>query len=206
MPNESYDKVKLEQIKSESVTRIYGRPLDGGDQFDLAARSKDDSHFALQWCLCVQDSPESPCLCRPLIVWIGRTDVITWGEQGRKDHAGESLYFFDLRNDSELLLERIQPISTTVARRLASLPRGDFDKLLAASTTFAGIPFGVAFDLEPDPANPFGRILAILADTVGKAIDWQQFVKDYGKLSKTKLKKYNPVAAAKELRKLLSGL
>ena len=177
MPSETYQALKLEQIKSETVTRIYGRPLDDGDQLDLTDRTRDDFRFAVQWCLCVQDSPESPCHCLPLIVWLGRLDVIAHGKADQKDHAGETLYFFDLKNDATLLLDRVQPISTSAAKRLAGLSPADAATLLEASTTLAGVPFGTA---EISWKSIIEDILEKLDDAgVLDAIDWQAFVKGH---------------------------
>jgi hypothetical protein len=182
MPSETYQAVKLEQVKSETVTRIYGRPLDDGDQLDLTDRTRDDSRFAVQWCLCVQDSPESPCHCLPLIVWLGRPDVIAYGKTDQKDHAGETLYFFDLKNDATLLLDRVQPISTSAAKRLAGLSPADAATLLEASTTLAGVPFSTAAAIPWRTIIEVGAAIADLLEKAGEAgvfdaIDWQGFVK-----------------------------
>jgi hypothetical protein len=182
MPSETYQAVKLEQVKSETITRIYGRSLDDGGQLDLTNRTRDDSRFAVQWCLCVQDSPESPCHCLPLIVWLWRPDVIAYGKTDQKDHAGETLYFFDLENDATLLLDRVQPISTSAAKRLAGLSPGDVEKLLVASTTLAGIPFGgpTTISQEFDPST-WATFWSWLFNDSGlfDAIDMQQMVRDY---------------------------
>ncbi len=183
MPSEAYDAAKLAQIKSATVTRMYGSPLDDLDQLGLADQSRRDSRFAVQWCLCVQDSPESPCLCRPVIVWLGRLDVVSYGKTVHKDQAGESLYFFDLKNDATLLLERVQPISAAVVKKIASLSHRDVDNLLAASTTLAGLPFGGATTIAQmvDPSL-LPVLLDLLLDALGELaapIDWQQLAQDY---------------------------
>jgi hypothetical protein len=180
MPNETYDTVKLEQIKSKTVTRIYGRPLEDNDQLGLTDRTRDDSRFPIHWCFCVQDSPSSPCLCMPHIVWLGHPDVVTYGKTDQKDHAGEALYFFDLKNDATLLLERLQPISTGTAKRLAGLSPADAATLLDASTTPAGVPFGVAENPVVVVLEGIAAAMAIIKGLndagVFDAIDWQGFV------------------------------
>ena len=117
MSNESYDAIKLEQIKSATVTRIYGRPLSNGDEMGLAERTREDSRFPIHWCFCVQDSPTSPCRCMPTILWLGRPDVVDSGKTDLKDHSGELLHFFDLKNSATLLLERVQPIGAAAVGR-----------------------------------------------------------------------------------------
>jgi hypothetical protein len=178
MPSEAYDAVKLDQIKSESVTRIYGHPLEDIDQVDQGVRRRNENPFAVQWCLCVQDSPQSPCMCRPLIVWLTPLDVVSYGKTEYKDRAGESLYFFDITNDAKLLLERVQPIGTSAAKKIMGLSHGDVDRLLAKSTTLAGLPFNGPTTIADDP-SPWLDLFEMLEDLgVFDSIDWQKFVKD----------------------------
>lgn len=182
MPSEAYDAVKLEQIKSETVTRIYGHPLEGVDQLAAADGGRIDTSFAVQWCFCVQDSPQSPCLCRPLIVWLGRGDVVSYGTTEHKDPAGESLHFFDLKNDAELLLERVQPIGMAAVRRFTGLSHVEVDKLLAKSTSLAGLPFNGPTPIAMDISTIIEVYEALkeAKEALGETIDVQKFVKEYG--------------------------
>jgi hypothetical protein len=189
MPSETYDGVKREQIKSETVTRIYGRLLGDADQLGLADRGAGDSRFPVQWCLCVEHSPDSPCICPPLIVWVDRLDVVAHGETDHKDHSGASLSYIDLRNDAQLLLERVQPLSTAAVKRIAALSPRDVDRLLGLSTTLAGLPLEgtrtIAREFGPDPDPEYYLWLLVFGgrdySDVFDPIDWQQFVKDYGR-------------------------
>jgi hypothetical protein len=172
MPNETYQAVKLEQIKNETITRIYGRPLDSGEQLDVTDPTNADSRIAVQWCLCVQDSPESPCHCLPLIIWLGRRDVIHLEKTDQKDHAGETLYYFDLKNDATLLLDRVQPISTSTAKRLVGMSHADVETLLDASTKLAGVPLGGVAEF---PVVVVLEGIAAALEILSKLSDWGVF-------------------------------
>lgn len=142
---EAYYHVKLQQIRNQSVTRIHGHPLELQNQqevVDLVGETKHGPRFALQWCLCVQDSLDNPCHCDQNIIWLARSDVVASGIiTQQKDHAGKSLYFFDLKNDSEILMERIQPLSVTTVKKMSALSRKEFERLLLVSTALGGLPF-----------------------------------------------------------------
>jgi hypothetical protein len=115
----------------------------------------------------------------PQILWLGHPDVVTYGKTDQKDHAGEALYFFDLKNDATLLLERLQPISTSTAKRIAGLSPDDAQKLLAGSTTFGGSPSVAAMSVKDifGIGVVIGEGIKLLYDAGAfDAIDWQGFV------------------------------
>jgi hypothetical protein len=87
--------------------RVYGRALE----------------FDPRWpwrpvfpCLCVQDSPDSPCPCPPRVWWLRSDMIVAEGKANRKDHQGNELEYFDVRVDSKIVVETMHSVSAELLR------------------------------------------------------------------------------------------
>lgn len=114
----NYNEAKLQQLNAADTYRVYGQALqfdqDTGDE--LTARRR---RTLIQPCLCVQDSPDNPCPCNiDVLWWLEEGAIVAQGKSGRKDHRGKELQFFDVRVESTIMVESIQPVSVSALKRL----------------------------------------------------------------------------------------
>lgn len=113
MKKNDYRDAKLAQIQAATTARLYGRFLPQGDLSASSAESAA-SWRPFQVCFCVQDSPDSPCLCRARIVWV--SEIAGSGRAERKDHDGNQLEFVDVAHDSIILAEQLTPVRASAFR------------------------------------------------------------------------------------------
>jgi hypothetical protein len=111
-----FDQAKRRQIKAEATYRTYGFPL----EFESGVTERQ------QWrpirpCLCVWDSPQSPCSCgNKTIWWLSAESIVDEGSAGRKSHEEEELLFFDVLLDSNIMVESVDSVSVRALARLGT--------------------------------------------------------------------------------------
>jgi hypothetical protein len=196
MPSKrSSDDLSINEARSRQYERamtvpIVGIGLEGGREFRAGLRG-------IQHCLCVQDSPESPCPCNGPLIWVTEEDIVAERPAGRRDREGLDLTMFAIRRDARLVIERTRSISAYTYTRIAALrsrlaehppgrsgtpPRvikkedGPRDEVIDA------IVAGVRYVLEPILNDPLveetGAALAdIVEEVVSAATDpWEGFL------------------------------
>ena len=133
---------KLRQLDAATTYRVYGHEV----AFEQGASAR--RRWRLIWpCFCVHDSPESPCPCMDAPRWWLAADaVLNEGDAGRKGHDDEELQFFDVRLDSQIMVESLQRVSTSYLKRLeAAVSPERFRDLMSGSGS--GGPGVVAKDV-----------------------------------------------------------
>jgi hypothetical protein len=152
----------------------------------------------VQHCLCVQDSPESPCPCSGPLIWVSEEDIVAERPAGRRDREGRELTTFAVRRDARLVVDRPRSISALAYMRIAALsarlashpsrmsstpPRvikkEDGDGLLSISLKdafLAGYEFAIAPVVED--LAPLGAALGDIAEEVVSAATdpWEGFL------------------------------
>ena len=107
--------------------------------------------------------------------WLPADAVLHEGDAGRKGHDGEELHFFDVRLDTQILVESLQPVSASHLKRLEDVsPEAIRDLMSGSGSGGAGV--------VAKPMNPVVQFLLeyfvekILdnIDDVLAPVDWQE--------------------------------
>ena len=118
-----YTEAKLRQVSDANSIRIYGERLeaDFGGGHDETRVRKNGNWIPVHVCFCVWSSPQSPCPCdlHPPIWWLPESGVVAHGESERKDQRGNTLSYFDVRNDATVLVESIQPVKAGALKAIS---------------------------------------------------------------------------------------
>jgi hypothetical protein len=111
------NEAKLQQLNAVSTYRVYGHALESEQESHAAKRS----WIPIRPCRCVQDSPQHPCGCyHEAVWWLPADAVMAQGSSSRKDHDGKELHFFDLRLESKIMVESLQPLSVAALKGLGT--------------------------------------------------------------------------------------
>lgn len=118
---------RLLEQKREKVRAISNRHLRGVPLFDVGDEdsiSKLSPPFPIEWCLCVQDSPENPCPCKGLVLWLP-TFPRAVRKTGTRSSDDEAIYDFELDPDAEVIVELQMsiPLRSLERLRMAALRR-----------------------------------------------------------------------------------
>jgi hypothetical protein len=177
-----FSDAKLRQLDASTTYRVYGHEV----EFEQGASAR--RRWRLIWpCFCVHDSPDSPCPCMEDAPrwWLPADAVLNEGDAGRKGHDGEELHFFDVRLDSQIMVESLQPVRAGDVKRLegAVSPERFRDLMSGFGSGGAGVialTFGELFDyLKKASKVSLDDIVNEIADALDKtgifdAIDWQE--------------------------------
>jgi hypothetical protein len=101
------------------------RTLTGVPRSDVRNRLNADDYrlpFPIDVCLCVHDSPGSPCPCNTPAWLLERP--ISVADAGRKNARGEGLLVFSLPSHAQILLELHCPMDIVDLDRIADWARG----------------------------------------------------------------------------------
>jgi hypothetical protein len=108
----SYEEAKTQQFERAVGVTIYGVPLEVGDQKALISGRRFQPIIG---CLCVWDSPDSPCPCKDAIIWLPVEQILITNETDRKTVQGYRLHMFTVSSDAEVLVEdRVRSYSARV--------------------------------------------------------------------------------------------
>lgn len=167
-----FNDAKLRQLDAAATYRVYGHEV----EFEQGASAR--RRWRLIWpCFCVHDSPENPCPCMEdgPIWWLQGDAVLNEGDAGRKGHEGEELHFFDVRLDSQIMVESVQPVRASDLKRLEGAVSPERFRDLMTGTGSGGAEVVFA---KPGPSTFWGKVIEIaleVAKELGafEAIDWQ---------------------------------
>jgi hypothetical protein len=85
---------------------LLGLPIDASAaQTDELGRRLLDTHLPILWCLCVHDSPDSPCPCTGPIVWVPRIAILQSGPSNRLSDDGRAIERVTVRRKTELVVD-----------------------------------------------------------------------------------------------------
>jgi hypothetical protein len=173
---------KLRQLDAATAYRVNGHEV----AFEQGASAR--RRWRLIWpCFCVHDSPDSPCPCMEdgPRWWLPADAVLNEGDAGRKGHDGEELHFFDVRLDSQIMVESVQPVHASDVKRLEGAVSPErFRNLMSGfgsrgAGVIAGPTFGELIDYLKKAAKlSFDDIINEMTDALDKTgifdpIDWQ---------------------------------
>ena len=133
-PPVDFNEAKLEQLEAAATYRVYGREIefDGGATGDGATARQ--GWRLVRPCFCDPDSPRSPCLTDEARWWLRREDVVNEGNAERQHHDRQGVQFFDVRLDSRIMVESVQPVSAETVKRLeASVSPEEFGGLVSGT-------------------------------------------------------------------------
>jgi hypothetical protein len=140
----SYMESKLRQLNDVATYRIYGHMLEFGQDGPAAAVAKNRRWSPISPCLCVWDSPESPCPCDyPTRWWLPDDAIVAHGRSGRKDQEGSELEYFDVLVESNIMIESLHAVRAGAIKNLGNrvTPQRIFD--LATESVRNEIPYQV---------------------------------------------------------------
>jgi hypothetical protein len=177
-----YVKNKARIAEEISVTTISGVPLQ--DLRDGLDRMKG-GRIPILGCLCVHgvhDSPEHPCPCKDLIVWLPIDGIIGWGPSRRRSASGQEIFDFQVAPSTRVIVEQQLPMQASAFSR--TIPKVVKS---AAPPPFAWVSaaFGVGLAIGRKLDDAFGSNEGgndnvsddwadILLDKIGPAPDWLQ--------------------------------
>lgn len=117
----SYTDLKLEQVNQLKNVQFYGIPIQlGQNSYSSKMRGCIPIEFG---CLCVHDSPDSPCPCRklpPIIVWLPEDRIFKQSPADKKNHDGRELTLFEVENTAQIFLEKLLPFNISTLRAALS--------------------------------------------------------------------------------------
>ncbi len=105
-PSITYERVRELQVEDATVTKIYGPPIGADNDKPTKEQEKALRFMRLFGCFCVQDTPESPCLCGS-IIWIPWDKIVRIEKSERKNDKGQKLSLVTVYNDAEIVVERL---------------------------------------------------------------------------------------------------
>jgi hypothetical protein len=147
----SYDEVKTQRFESVVGVKIYGVPLEVDEQKSLISGRRFQPIIG---CLCVWDSPDSPCPCTgDMIFWLPVEQIIMANETDRKSVRGYRLHMFTVSSDAEVLVED----------RVRSFSARDLHQALAGG----GVPPGIVLSKKPSKV-----VVEIVSSLIVGVIDW----------------------------------
>jgi hypothetical protein len=144
---------RARKLEEASLQHVKGVPLDTiKGTFDIRRMRIP---FPILGCLCVQDSPENPCRCPNLVLWLPTFPKAVSATGDRNDRGDEYLDFA-LDRDAAVFVEMQVPIRLgaleRVAKRARRWKRGD--RVVAGHATSGtrgdGSPGSVARAAPPD--------------------------------------------------------
>ena len=154
----SVNEARSRQYERAMTVPIVGIGLGGGREFMPGLRG-------IQHCLCVQDSPESPCPCNGPLIWVTEEDIVAERPAGRRDREGRDLTMFAVRRDARLVVERPRSISAHTYMRIAALRA----RLARHPPRRSGTPPRV---IKKEDGNPvFDAIVAGVRDVLESFLD-----------------------------------
>ena len=109
----TYQDAKRRQLDELATYRVYGSEL----EFDEGSASRRRWRL-VRPCLCVHDSPDSPCPCPPHLWWLRADMIVDDGDADREDHEGNKLQYFDVLVESKIMVETMQSVSAGALKRL----------------------------------------------------------------------------------------
>lgn len=115
---ERYLELKLEKARNQAYRTLRGIPLGRVDRsLDLNTLQFP---FPIVGCFCVQDSPDNPCPCTDMLIWITDRPVdVSWS--GRRTSDGQEMLEFTLSKDAEVSVEVRVPFKFNDLERIARL-------------------------------------------------------------------------------------
>jgi hypothetical protein len=175
-----FSEAKLRQLDAASTYRVYGHEIafEGGATGEGATARR--RWRLISPCLCVQDSPASPCprITNELRWWLRGEAVIDEGNAARKDHDGQELQFFDVLVDSNIMVESLRPVSAGALKRLgANLSPEELRGLMSGSGPAGGVSASIVDVILSAAKEVLNEVLGGALDPVFAPIDLQSFVK-----------------------------
>jgi hypothetical protein len=111
---------KKRRLDAASSQRLRGSPVHNiTGAFDIG---KMTLPFPITGCLCVQDSPQNPCPCTDIVLWLP-TFPKAVRKTKDKDSAGRDIYDFVLDSDARVFVELQVPTTLGTLERLAKRAR-----------------------------------------------------------------------------------
>jgi len=96
-----------QRVQLKTTRTFHGIPLvEIEGAFDL---NKIKFPFPIRWCLCVHDSPDNPCPCTDLVVWLIDKKVEV-SRTGTRTKTGEEIIAFTVPKDTDLMIEVCVPM------------------------------------------------------------------------------------------------
>lgn len=109
-----YESEHRNRVSNAGATALSGVPLQTDEEYFGGARRR----LPIQLCLCVHDSPDSPCPCDGPIVWLPDDAVFSRGPSGRETVGGEELHEFRIDRDARVGVEMTLPMTAQGLSRL----------------------------------------------------------------------------------------
>ena len=157
----NFQKAKLTSVARRREFEVEGVPL---------IRLPDDlsDHklpIPIRPCFCVQDTPENPCICPEMTVYIPPLDIIRW-ERSKRSHEGgeEDSYKFFVPVTSTLSIEQPMNISTKGYEDFGNWVtyqkkgKGDIRKWLIRTAFSIGWAIGTALDNATGTSDAWGDL------------------------------------------------
>lgn len=134
---------KLRQLDAATTYRVYGHEIESEGGATGKGEKASRRWRLISPCVCVHDSPDSPCPCMldESRWWLRGEHVIDEGNAGRKDHDGQELRFFDVLVDSKIMVESLQPVSAGALKKLGDTISPERVRDLASDSGFGVTPF-----------------------------------------------------------------
>src|SRR5437867_695137 len=102
-----YSQVKARHVEDSVVTKLYAVPFDSALPVAKRSRSRYKPYL---YCLCVQDSPDNPCLCDRFIIWLPLDRIFSDEPSGRKDKDGRLVSEIHIARDAQILIDTQIPV------------------------------------------------------------------------------------------------
>lgn len=169
----TFTEAKLEQLTAATTYRVYGERV----EHEADAATGRRHYIAISPCLCVWDSPDNPCACKPgTFWWLAQDAIVAQGNSGRQGHHRRELQFFDLFVDSNIIVESVATVSVAALKLLGKAITDEHVRDLA---------FGACADTVP------GIMQLTVGEVLLKAFRIDEIVADVFELAKKYADKAN---------------
>lgn len=153
----NYDQAKARQLEAAISLEVLGLPIKVSKERSLITGRP---HRPILGCLCVWDSPDSPCLCRDWI-WLPEDKILSSTPTGRKSRNGDPIHSFTVSNDAEIVVEAAPRSYSVRQYQQSTAIRSAVGEMFGRGSGRSGIARA---------ANPY--VVWLAAKAVVKVIDW----------------------------------
>jgi hypothetical protein len=146
----TYTDRRTAQLARAAAVQIEGVPLDATEQ-----RLGREKWLVIGVCLCVQDTPEFPCPCDRLVVWVPDGSVLQTDDTDRRTASGAEIKRYTIQRGAKVVLEAPLRVSVDGLAALRKLKAGAPGAIAPAG----GTTDGRSVARRPSLPGPVGQVV-----------------------------------------------